>query len=261
MTTELDLRDYLNVIRKRIWLIVSIVCVAGVTTGVISFFVMDPVYEASTKLIVNRSAEQTNANAIDLNEVNLNLRLIDTYKEIIKTTAITDIVAERYPEFELSPEAIANKVKVSSVNNTQVMTLKVQDASYERAANIVNAVSLVFQEEIAKIFKVDNVSILNDAKLSPIPAPVKPDKKLNIAISIVVALMFSIGLAFLLEYLDDTIKSESDVERLLGLPTLSVIAKLKPEDLEPKPTAQQLQKKGEKVYVPIHEQAADHHRG
>lgn len=257
-TEELDLRDYLNVIRKRIWLIVSIVCVAGVTSGVISFFVMDPVYEASTKLIVNRSAEQTNANAIDLNEINLNLRLIDTYKEIIKTTAITDIVAAQHPEFGLSPEAIASKVKVSSVNNTQVMTLKVQDRSYEKAAQLVNAVSVVFQDEITKIFKVDNVSILNDAKLSPVPAPIKPDKKLNIAISIVVALMFSIGLAFLLEYLDDTIKTEADVERLLGLPTLSIIAKVKPEDLAPKKTAQQPQKKGEATYVPIHEQTADH---
>jgi capsular polysaccharide biosynthesis protein len=258
--TELDLRDYWNVIRKRIWMIAGIVLVATAATGVFSYFFIDPVYEASTKLIVNRSSDQTTANPLDLNEVNTNLRLIDTYKEIIKTTAITDIVAREYPQFGMTSEQIARAVKVSSVNNTQVMTLKVEHTSYEKAAQIVNAVSYVFQREIPKIFKIDNVSILNEAKLSPAPAPIKPNVKLNIAISLVVSLMIAVGLAFLLEYLDDTIKTEADVEKYLGLPTLGVIVKWKPEDFsEPNSAKKTVRQKGEaKSHVPISEQTADY---
>lgn len=228
---ELDLRDYLKIIRKRVWMILAVVLVASAATGIYSFFFIKPVYEASTKLIVNKSNEgQGVAQSLDINSVNLNLRLIDTYKEVIKTPRIMDQVVKEHPELKLTAEQLIQKVRVSSVNNTQVMTLIVQDHSYEMAANIANAVSYVFQKEIPSIMKVDNVSLLNEALPKDHPAPVKPNPKLNIAISFIVALMLAIGIAFLLEYLDDSIKTEEDVEKYLGLPTLSAIIKVKEED-------------------------------
>ena len=230
MNDELDLKDYLLILRKRIWMIISIVVLATVSAGVVSYFFLDPVYEASTKLIVNQTSPS--ADPMDLNDLNFNIRLIDTYKEIIKSNAIMDKVAEEYPEFGLTGEELMEKVDVSSVNNSQVMTVKVQDLSYEKAAEIANAVSLVFQREIPGILSVDNVSILNEADLTKSPDPVKPNKPLNIAIAFVVSLMIAVGLAFLLEYLDDTVKTERDVEQLLNLPTLAVVHKIHPEELK-----------------------------
>lgn len=229
---ELDLKDYLKVIRKRFWLMAIIVIVSCTATGLVSFFMLTPQYQASTKLIVNKPNETAGVNALNINDVNLNIKIIDTYKEVIKTTLIMEMVASENPQFQMTPEQLINKVKVSSVNNTQVMTLAVQDPSYEKAASIVNAVSHIFQREISNIMSVDNVSILSEAKSSPVPAPVSPQPKMNLALSFIVSLMAAVGLAFLLEFLDDTVKSESDVEALLGIPTLTMITKIKPEDLE-----------------------------
>lgn len=228
---ELDLKDYLKVIRKRLWLMVTIVLIACIATGVVSFFFLTPQYQASTKLIVNKQAESNSLNALNINDVNLNIKIIDTYKEVIKTTHIMEMVAAENPQFQMTPEQLIGKVKVSSVNNTQVMTLAVQDPSYEKAVNIVNSVSHIFQREISKIMSVDNVSILTEAKSSPIPAPVSPKPKMNLALSFVVSLMAAVGLVFLLEFLDDTVKSEADVQTLLGIPTLTMISKIRPEDM------------------------------
>lgn len=228
---ELDLRTYLKVIQKRIWLMLGIIVLTCAATAVFSYFFVQPVFQASTKLIVNQSNDRVGADPIDLNLINTNLRLIDTYKEIIKTPAIMDVVVQNYPQFGLTSEQLIERVKISSVNNTQVMTLQVQDTSQERAAEIVNAVSLTFQQEIPKIMKVDNVSLLNEARAVDNPVPVKPNPPLNIAISFVVSLMMALGLVFLLEYLDDTLKTENDVQQILELPVLSVIPKMKQEDL------------------------------
>lgn len=230
MDYEIDLKDYLRIVRKRLWLIIAFVLVCTIGAGVVSTFFLSPVYEASTKLIVNKSDETAALNSVDLNTVNLNLRLIDTYKEIIKTPAIMNIVAEENPEFGITAKELSSKVRVSSVNNTQVMTLVVEDESYERAAMIVNAVSSVFQREISNIMNVDNVSILNEASLTEVPGPVKPNTKLNIAIAFVVSLMVALGIVFLLEYLDDTVKTENDVQQLLDLPILTMVARATEED-------------------------------
>jgi len=250
---ELDLRDYIRIIRKRIWIIIAIVLIAAAATAIASFYLIKPVYEASTKLVVNKSEQQTVNNQVDLNSINTNLSLINTYKEIIKTTAIMDKVVAAYPQFQLTPEQLSKKVSVSSVNNTQVMTLVVQDISYVKAAQIVNAVSKVFQLEIPKIMKVDNVSLLNEAKETDTPAPVKPNKKLNVALSFIVALMVSVGIVFLLEYLDDTIKTEADIQQYLGIPTLGMISKIKEEDIAVKGRTETSKAGGEINHVTINQ--------
>jgi capsular polysaccharide biosynthesis protein len=231
---EIELKDYLLILRKRIWLILAFVVVCSTASGVWSIYFLDPVYQASTKLIVNKTNEgPTGISQLDSSAISLNLQLIGTYKEIIKTPAIMSVVAEEHPEFGLNANQLISKVNVSSVNNTQVMTLVVEDGSYQKAASIVNAISSVFQREVPKIMSVDNISILNEASLDENPAPVKPNVKLNIAISFVVSLMIAVGIVFLIEYLDDTLKTDKDVEQLLGLPTLTMIAKMTEEDFQP----------------------------
>lgn len=225
---ELDLRDYFQIVRKRLWLIVSIVVLVCVVAGVYSVFIKKPVYEASTKIIVNQTPTQSAVGQLDLNQINTNIQLINTYKEIIKTPAILDIVTMDYPQFNITAEELLEKVNVSSVNNTQVMTLVVRDNSYQRAAEIVNAISLVFKQEIPNVFNVENVSILNEAKVNPTvkPSPVEPNIVMNLAIAFIVSLMIGLGIAFLLEYMDDTIKTEADIEKYLGLPTIAMITRV-----------------------------------
>lgn len=252
METELDLRDYIRIVRKRIWLIVSFVVICALITSLVSLFVLEPVYEASTKLIVNKSRADIGLSELDINTVNLNIRLIDTYKEIIKTPAIMNKVADEHPEWDLSPEQLVNKVQVSSVNNTQVMTLVVQDLSQSKAAEIVNAISNVFINEISILMQVDNVFMLSEAMVLDNPQPVKPNPILNVAISIVVSLMISVGIVFLIEYFDDSIKSEQDVMKYLGLPTLAMIPKVKPEDLAKIPVVVKPREAGELTRAKVH---------
>ena len=245
---ELELKDYFKILKKRIWLILISMTLITSATAAVSIYLLDPVYEASTKLIVNKNMESLPAGSqatLDLNMINMNIRLIDTYKEVIKTEAIMDRVVEQYPELNLTAGQLIAKVRVSSVNNTQVMTVSVQDESYNQAARIANAVSMVFQQQIPTIMSVDNVTILNEAKLNATPAPVRPNPMLNIAIGLILSLMLGVGFSLLLEYLDDSIKSEEDVLQHLQLPTLSVIVKIEDSDLGKAPSRKTKMTRGE----------------
>ncbi|WP_317965906.1 Wzz/FepE/Etk N-terminal domain-containing protein [Paenibacillus sp. CCS19] len=228
---ELEIKDYVRIIRKRLWWIVTLVVVATLLSGIVSKFVIKPEYEASTKIIVNKTSD-VEIQQLNTDTVNTNIKLIDTYKEIIKTPAIMDVVAEMYPEFGFDAEGLTEKVSVSSVNNTQVMTLIVRDRSYEKAARIVNAVSKVFQSEIPALMNVQNVSILNYAKEDGAnKEPVSPNVLLNTVVALILSLLIGIGVAFLLEFMDDTLKSEDDVQQILGLPTLAMINRVSASEM------------------------------
>ena len=251
MNQEIDLKDLFSIVWKRkLWLVLTIV-LGVAASGIISAFVMSPVYQATTKIIVNK-ADEYGAGQMSLNDLNFNLRLIETYQEIIKTPAIMKVVEEDHPELGLTVDELIKKINISTVNNSQVMTLTARDPSYSQAAGIVNAVSEVFQREIPGIMNVDNVSILSTADVEATPSPVSPNVKLNMAIAAVVALMLAIGVIFLIEYLDDTIKTEQDVLDVLDLPTLAVVTKVRDEDVKVA-DVDQAAKAGEAVHATVNQ--------
>src|SRR5699024_7973901 len=126
---------------------------------------------------------------------------------------------------------LADKITVSSEQDSQVVTVTVSDPQPKVASAIVNEVVTTFQNEIPEIMNVDNVNVLTTAEEVTNPSPVSPNVKLNIAIGLVLGLMVGVGIAFLLEYLDTTIKTRRDIERLDGVPIIGTVSTIEIEDL------------------------------
>jgi capsular polysaccharide biosynthesis protein len=238
MEETISLKELYETLRKRIWLIISITVLATLISGIISYFVITPIYSASTQLLVNQ--EKTDQPIYNSTEIQTNLQLINTYNVIMKSPAILDLV-KRDLDLNMSVDQLNSKIIVASETESQVVSVTVQDPDPYVAKDIANAVATTFQSKIADIMKVDNVSILAKAEVKANQAPIKPNKLLNIAIALVVGLMVGVGIAFLLEYLDNTLKTEQDIEKLLELPVLGSISIM---DSEKKPLkkAKQLNK-------------------
>ncbi|WP_036189201.1 YveK family protein [Ureibacillus manganicus] len=222
----ISLQDIFKVLKKRILLILSIIVGAMLIAGIISFFFLTPIYQGSTQILVNQ--QKQDQQTIQQSDIQTNLQLINTYNVIIKSPAILAKVIENL-DLDTTPTALTNKISVTNANNSQVVNITVQDENPAFAVDIANTVATVFKEEIPVLMNADNVNILSPAVLSENPSPVKPNKMMNIAIAMVIGLMIGVGLAFLLEYLDTTMKTEQDVEDILGLPILGLVSPI-PED-------------------------------
>jgi capsular polysaccharide biosynthesis protein len=230
MEETISLKELLQTLKKRLNLILTTTLLAIMVSGIISYFFLTPIYQSSTQLLVNQSKnEQAMYN---YNEVQTNLQLINTYNVIIKSPAILDLVIKEL-KLDMSTDELNNKITVASEKNSQVVNISAQDPDAKRAAKIANKTAEIFTREISKIMNVDNVSILAKAQVGEKQSPIKPKPLLNIAIALVVGLMAGVGLAFLLEYFDNTIKTEQDIEKILGMPVLGVITTItETRDLE-----------------------------
>jgi capsular polysaccharide biosynthesis protein len=224
MEETISLKELFQTLKKRLWLIALITIIAAIISAVISFFVITPIYESKTQILVNQT--KSDQQLYTGNEVQTNIQLINTYNVIIKSPAILDKVKSEL-HLDRTLEELNDQVTVTSAKDSQVVEISVQDESPYVAAQIANKTAEVFQSQISKIMKVDNVSILSKAEVKADVFPVKPQPLLNIAIAIVVGLMVGVGLAFLLEYLDNTIKTEQDIETILELPVIGAITNIK----------------------------------
>lgn len=229
MEETISLQDLLSTLKKRIVLIIATVVIAMGIAAVVSYFFLTPIYQASTQILVNQ--QKYEQNQFNTQEIQTNLQLINTYNVIITSPAILSKVIENL-DLDTTPAELKNKISVNSAQNSQVVNVTVQDTESFRAVDIANTTAEVFQDEIKVLMNVDNVNILSPAVNSENPSPVKPQKLLNIAIAAVVGLMIGVGVAFLLEYLDTTMKTEQDVEELLGLPILGIVSKLSESDFQ-----------------------------
>lgn len=228
MEETIDLRELYQILKKRLGLIFVIAFLATVASGIISFFFITPTYQVSTQLVVSNSSGE---NQVSTTDIQSSLQLINTYSDILTSPAILDIVVE---ELGLNSTAsqLRGQMTVNTSTNSQVIGLSVRGTDPNLAADIANKTATVFQEEIGHIMSVDNVSILAPAEVAENISPINPRPMLNMAIALVVGIMIGVGIAFLLEYLDKTVKTEQEVENLLELPILGSIPVMTAADLE-----------------------------
>lgn len=235
MEETIDLRQLFGTLKKRLWLIALITIIAAMISGIVSFFVLTPVYQARTQILVNQeSSEQQPLNAYT---IQTNIQLISTYNEIITSPVILEDVVKKL-NLNVTAKQLSGQVQVTNSQDSQVAHIVVQDTNAKRATDIANTTAAVFQEKISSIMSIDNVSILSKAELADSLNPIKPAPLKNIAIAIVVGLMLGVGLAFLLEYLDQNIKNEQDVERILQIPVIGVISEISDGEVQPSSTSQ-----------------------
>jgi capsular polysaccharide biosynthesis protein len=229
MEETISLKEIFQTIRKRILLILSLTLGATLVSAILSYFYLTPIYQSTAQFIVNQK-HQDPTMSYNVNDIRSNVELINTYSVIIKSSAILDQVIDELG-LDLTVSELEEKVEVSSAENSQVVNVTVEDPDVVVATNLANKVVEVFQQQVPILMNVDNVQILSKAEVPANPSPVKPNPTLNMAIAFVLGAMIGVGLAFLLEYLDSTIKSEQDIEKHLGLPVLGVISKFTEDDL------------------------------
>ncbi|HLR09065.1 MAG TPA: Wzz/FepE/Etk N-terminal domain-containing protein [Bacillota bacterium] len=243
MEETISLQEILVVIRKRLLLIVGLIIGAALIAAIVSFFLITDKYESTAQFIVNQKLSDQEED-FNVNDIRTNVELINTYNVIIKSPAILDNVIDEL-NLPYKTDKLSEKIDVTSEEESQVVTVTATDPSPEMATKLANTTVEMFQAEVPEIMNgVDNVNILSKAKTEDDPKPVSPKPLLNIAIAIVLGGMIGVGLAFLLEYLDNTIHTENDLEQKVGLPVLGTISHIEDSDVRSDPlTFQQNQAK------------------
>ncbi|MCM3628764.1 Wzz/FepE/Etk N-terminal domain-containing protein [Paenibacillus glycanilyticus] len=251
----MELKQYVQIVWKKWWLIAAVVIVAVIATGIKSFFFTTPIYQAKATLIVNQSPQQAGVETLNLGLLQSNVMLINSYKKIVESAFIMDKVVEQNASLGVTSEQLSSKVTVTSSDDSQIMEITYNGSSYKQAAQIVNAVSVVFLTQIPNIMQVDNVTILDKANENDKSNPINNSPILNILISFIVALMMAVGIVFLLDYLDDTIKSETEMLQTLDVPVLAMINKINRHDLgtDSKPSMTMKKDLGETAFASINQ--------
>ena len=214
------IEDIVDVLTKRWKMILSITLAATLISAVVSFFLIAPKYEARTKLFIGKENTQTQDQSYNNNDVQMYQKLLKTYAEVIQTK---DLVGQAINsnDLDLKEEDVLKSLTVTPRADTQILEISYINVDPVIAQEVVESITENFINYSTELIPNGNVKIIESVRVPE--KPVSPNKKMNIAIAFLLGLMVSIGLSFLIEFMDNTFKTKEHIENILDLPAIGVI--------------------------------------
>ena len=183
-------------------------------------------YTASSKIVIVAKNDNSNQ-TISYTEVQTAQKLTSTYTQIMQSEAISDIVIK---DLSLDQKGYTNKtynsvVKITSEDNTEVMNISATTRDPQLSADLANDVVNVFKSKIYDIMQIENVTVLNTAKVPQTPSG--PSVTKNTAIGALIGLLLDFLWVFLRTLHDTKLKTEEEVKDVLGYPVIGIIPEMK----------------------------------
>ena len=214
---ELDLLELFDYLKKKIAVLLVVFLLGAVVGFVGTKLFIPPKYTASTRVyVLNRS----NEGAVVSSDFSLSNYMVTDYQVLITGRNVTAEVAKNL-NLDMTNKELAKMIQVTAPDNTRVLQISVTDTDARRAADIANQVRDVATEQIKRIMDVDAVNLVYAAEIPEEPS--SPSVVKNTVIVALAALVMAAGVYVVAFLLDDTLRTEEDVQQYLGLSTVGVI--------------------------------------
>ena len=228
---EIDLKELFNIFWNKKILILSVTIIFMVVGAVYSFAFKTPMYSSSTTLVLAMSettvGEETNS--ITTTDITLNSSLVSTYSKIVESNDVLREVISNLGIDE-SEESLKNNIDVSAVDDTEIIEITVSHENAVYAAKIANEIASVFSEKVNEIYNINNVYTLDAAEIENEPSNINHVK--DIIIFAFVGFVLAMLYVFILNLLDDTVKSPEEIEKEYGLYVLVSIPDIETFEIE-----------------------------
>ena len=223
----------------RYWKVAVLCALLGsAITFVATKWLIAPIYVSKATIFSWRDEDQTesvnesNKSMADFRQLQMAQMLINDYRALLESESVKDELRKRVetefveqnPEFHNNPKALWYGTNIETRRETRVLTVISQARNPKLAQYVAQQTAEIFKQEILNVLHMNNVQIIDKAKLPQ--SPINKSLRRNMPIGFIIGLLVSIALALLLGFIDQTIKNPEQAKRYLDVPVMGVIPKI-----------------------------------
>lgn len=212
----IDLVELFYVLKKKIFIILGAFAAGIAVMAMYTIFMVTPIYSATSKMYVISPTTST----ISLSDLQFGSQLTADYSALIKSREVLTAVIEK-AGVDMSYEALNSAVSVENPAETRILTITVTNPVPQTAQELANIVAEVSAEKVADIMGTDEPNVFEQA-VEP-KSPISPSLKKNCILGGLAGIVIACGIITVMYLMNDSIKSEDDIEKYLGMTTLGVI--------------------------------------
>lgn len=235
----MDIAVLSRALRRWKYLIVLIVLIAGATSAIASMESPKTYLTGAVALVTPKPGILPSSGTTDFTQVPSLDSLVETYVGLVNTTPVRQrLVSGGIPRTIYELQFNLSAVRVP---NTTLINITVTDRDPTVAMAIARNVVPAFNAALDDLQSQVGASTSSrldalvpwDLPTSPPASPYSPDITKNVLFAVVGALVLAVALAFFLERLDNTVKSEADIRTRLGLTLVGTILNRDPSTQGP----------------------------
>jgi capsular polysaccharide biosynthesis protein len=220
---EIDLLELFFEMLSHWKMIILSAILVGVIAFVVSKFLITPQYESTSQLyVLSKSTSITS-----LTDLQLGSNLTNDYMVVVNGRPVVDQVIENLG-LNMSYESMVGKITLNNPSNSRILEITVQDADPVLAKQIADEMAEVAAAFISEKMDQDPPSIIQYGYSDG--AKVSPSIRKNTLLGVILGAILAMAVVVILYLLNDTVMTQEDVEKKLGLNLLSAIPLEESED-------------------------------
>lgn len=212
----IDLIEILFALKKRAVILLAAAVVGGLLAGVYTKLFVTPMY-TSTSMVLVLSKDTTLTSIADLQ---FGSQLASDYKVLVTSRPVMEEVIDKMG-LQTSWQGLRGSISINNPASTRLLEITVTNSDPQMAKEIVDQVSYTASDYIGEQMEVVPPKIIEEGVVPT--APVSPDVRGNIIKGILAGFVLAAAVVVVLTILDDTIKSEEDIEKHLGIPMFASV--------------------------------------
>ncbi|MGB9738055.1 MAG: lipopolysaccharide biosynthesis protein [Chloroflexus aggregans] len=212
----MEIRDYVNVLRKR-WWVIALTAIAAIAGAYMISKLLPQTFRTQAVYLALANQADNGLNIVLRNSMN-------SYRELVMQPSVLDQISQQIG-LDISGEQLMEDVNIQPRPDEQKIVIEVDLPRLDQSQALADAVGERIVAEVNRInATLEGTARINVTRIQPARlVEIRPNTRINMLAGAILGLVVGLVLAFVLEYLDDTLKSSEDVERFVGLPTLGAI--------------------------------------
>ncbi|AFQ45969.1 YveK family protein [Desulfosporosinus meridiei] len=205
----------------RKWRLIVLLVVLGGGISSLYVYYTEPLYQAETRLyIMNLDKVSAENRFLDFSDLELSQRLVQEYYEVVYSRSVISLVAKEVKEHNLSEREILSMISIELKKDSNIFTISARGYEPTIAADVANATGRVFATQIRQLSNSDSVGILDEALVPDYPVNKGVQKIIQ---GLLLGLLAALGIIYIIEYFDTTVRSAEDIEKGLLVRVIGII--------------------------------------
>ena len=235
MSQRIDLKKMFFFVLKRVW--VMIICAGIGFAGMYCYtryYIPDTYTASATMYVLNANPNLVNYQYANAGDLNTAVQLLDTYKVVVRSSKVMDVVVERLqPKYPgISASFISATISMGSVSDTGVLRISCCTGNAQLSADICNAVVDVAPPEIIRVVNAGSIEVIDYAEVPYGPDYRDPMKRGMLGAMTGAALAGAI--LVLLFLLNHKVMEADEITGAFTPPVLSSVVREKKKSKDPK---------------------------
>lgn len=216
-TVEIDIRDLLHTLVRRIWIIIIAGIAGALATGLINIYLITPHYTSTSKIYVINRQDETKTTYTDLqsgSQITRDFMILITSRpvleQVIKQTGVT-----------ITPDKLAGMISVVNPQDTRIMEISVTDDDAASAKKLADSVADVSAEQLVRIMEIQKVNVVEYGIIPDTPTGRNIPR--SFFLGGLGGVVIASAIIAVIHILNDNLKTAEDIECYLGITTLGMI--------------------------------------